>query len=180
MVRDYVVNLKQRFNSAAHMAEFMGVSVHTVNSWAQGNRQPSGEAVRFLQVLGLLVLEAPHVFDALIGKQEPARCKPIVLLPPLQPLPVKQTAQPAPFGRAQLTPEQIAERDARNAAYWAAVDAGEQPVEQAPVVPFVPHVKTIAGRTLDQWQAEWDDPGSEAFDALSLDDNDRVLAWLGK
>ena len=86
MLRDYVKNLRQRFTSYPHMARVMGVSHPTLVSWHQGKRKPGPESMRMLQLMGMIAIDAPELFDVLIGKERPLICKPIVILPPLGPV----------------------------------------------------------------------------------------------
>lgn len=86
-MKEYVTNLRQRFGNSEKLASFMGVSTDTVKSWTSGRSTPRSIELRFLQVLGMLAIDAPHVFDALSNKVEPLKCKPVTILPPLAPLP---------------------------------------------------------------------------------------------
>lgn len=152
-MREYITNLKQRFGTAKNLATFMGVSIHTVWSWTSGRNTPQGVELRLLQVLGTLALKSPVLFDTLIGKEASPRCKPIVILPPLQPLPpaLKPNDRPE-HGQWYVTDEML---------------AGTA-------------VEMLLGKTRAQWLIEYEDDDSKAIQALSDEDYDLMKAFIGK
>jgi hypothetical protein len=64
-MKDYVKALVQRFDNAAHLARFMGVSYDTVKSWQMGRRKATGPELRMLQVLGVIATQAPWLLEGL-------------------------------------------------------------------------------------------------------------------
>lgn len=95
-MKDYLESLTQHFGTSATLAQFMGVSVHTVYSWRQGKSTPRGADLRMLEVLGKLVLNAPELLACIVPPRER-----VPRLPELPP--VKQG--PYAFPRAPLSPE---------------------------------------------------------------------------
>lgn len=85
-MKDYVISIRAHFGTAQALADFMGVSIHTVTSWTLGTRKPSDESMRLLEVLGALAVDAPHVLSALTARQATVKrhlATPPALLTPL-------------------------------------------------------------------------------------------------
>lgn len=65
MGNNYIKALRQRFHTQAKMADFMGVSLHTVKSWEMGRRNPGSVERQFIDVLATLAIDAPELFERL-------------------------------------------------------------------------------------------------------------------
>ena len=52
------------------MADYIGVSYHTYNSWEKGTRKPHGSGARLVNVLQMVEIMCPAVHDQLRGRVE--------------------------------------------------------------------------------------------------------------
>ena len=82
MDREYVRSIRHAFANSYNLARFMGVSRAAVESWCTGRRVPGDVEQRMLHVLGVLMLDAPDLFDTLTGR---ARIGPLPAVPTVPP-----------------------------------------------------------------------------------------------
>ena len=67
-VKEDIQEVRQRFNaSQSEFAQFMGVSINTLQNWEQGRRHPTGPA----KVLLRIVVRKPEIFTEM--QREDAR-----------------------------------------------------------------------------------------------------------
>lgn len=69
MDTDYIKAIRHAFGNATHLARFVGVARVTVDSWCTGRRKPGAVEQRLLYVLGVLMVDAPALFDALVESE---------------------------------------------------------------------------------------------------------------
>jgi transcriptional regulator with XRE-family HTH domain len=206
-MREYVTNLRQRFENSDHLARFVGVSTQTVWSWTSGRRTPTGTTLKLLEVLGMLAVDAPAVFDMIVGKQAPARCAPIVLpnLPPIvRVVPesehdkrvanwnrVTAPASTAPRDRVETESERETREMYENEPplRWCArgfvicddeTDAEHDERISLLLADAPPDDEPrLYGLTRDQWEIEKADDTSQAITDLSDEQWEHVLKWCG-